>query len=103
MAPESSLAITNPMTNNPNGFLLHEGITPSGAPFVAIATMHSRNPKTGDMVQIWFLLRDVNPVQAVKEGIDAETICVGCKFASGNGCYIAGDRQGKRRLDWLLP
>ena len=75
-------------STNPNGFLLCEGLTPSGAPFVAIATMHSRNEKTGDMVQIWFLLRDVNPVHAVKEGVDAETICSGCPFASGNGCYI---------------
>ena len=73
---------------NPNGYLLHEGITPSGAPFVVIATMRSENEKTGDMVQIWFLLRDVNPVQAVKDGLDAATICSGCPFASGNGCYV---------------
>jgi hypothetical protein len=71
-----------------NGYLLHEGVTRNGAPFVAIATLSTSNRKTGDMVQVWFLLRDVNPVQGVKEAIDAATVCEGCPFASGNGCYV---------------
>ncbi len=71
-----------------NGYVLHEGITRNGAPFVAIATLSTSNRKTGDMVQVWFLLRDVNPVQGVKEAIDATTVCEGCPFASGNGCYV---------------
>lgn len=72
---------------NPTGYLLHKGET-NGQPFVAIATLSTSNRKTGDMVQIWFLLEQVNPVQAVKEGVDAITVCRECPFASGNGCYV---------------
>lgn len=71
----------------PTGYLLHEGIT-NGSPFVAIATLSTANRKTGNMVQVWFLLRNVNPVQAVQEAIDADTVCNGCPFASGKGCYV---------------
>ena len=48
----------------------------------------SVNVKTGDMVQIWILNKNINPVEAVMSGIDAKTICKGCPFASGNGCYV---------------
>lgn len=72
---------------NPTGYLLHTGRT-GGRSFVAIATMETSNRKTGDMVQIWFLLRDINPVAGVAEAIDAETVCRGCPFASGRGCYV---------------
>lgn len=48
----------------------------------------SNNKKTGNMVQIWIMLKDVNPVEAVATGIDASTVCKGCPFASGNGCYV---------------
>ena len=76
------------MTNdNPTGYLLHTGQV-NGRPFVAIATLETSNRKTGDMVQIWFLLRDVHPVAAVQAGTDAETVCSGCPFASGRGCYV---------------
>jgi hypothetical protein len=71
----------------PTGYLLHTG-TVSGRPFVAVATLETSNRKTGDMVQVWFLLRDVHPVAAVKDGTDAGTICQGCPFASGRGCYV---------------
>lgn len=72
----------------PTGYIIHEGETRNGLPFVAIATMKTDNRKTGDMVQIWFVLRDVNPVEAVKTGVDASSICAGCPFAAGNGCYV---------------
>jgi hypothetical protein len=72
----------------PHGVILHEGATLTGHPFVAIATLQTVNRKTGDMVQIWFLLKDVNPVEAVQSGLDASTICRSCPFASGNGCYV---------------
>lgn len=79
-----------------SGYILHRGaISFAGTAgrtetekFVAIATMHSENEKTGDMVQIWFLLERINPVQALKEGLDAHTICRECPFASGGGCYV---------------
>jgi hypothetical protein len=50
--------------------------------------METSNRKTGNMVQIWFLLENVNPVDAVKRGIDASTICRECPFAAGGGCYV---------------
>lgn len=71
----------------PTGYLLHEGVI-NQLPFVAIATLKTSNRKTGNMVQIWFLLRDINPVQAVKNCIDSFTVCSGCPFASGAGCYV---------------
>ena len=40
------------------------------------------------MVQIWILLIDQSPIEGVKLGIDADTICKGCPFASGHGCYV---------------
>jgi len=69
------------------GFILHRG-TKNGFPYVAIVTMETSNRKTGNIAQIWFLLENENPVQAVQSGIDAKTICDGCPFASGNGCYV---------------
>ena len=71
----------------PTGYIIHEGSFRTHK-YVAIATLNSENEKTGDMVQIWFLLTDVNPVQAVNEGIDADSICYGCPFSSGRGCYV---------------
>lgn len=69
------------------GYIIHRG-TVNGSPYVVIATLKTSNIKTGDMVQIWFLLENENPVHAVKNGTDASTICAGCPFASGNGCYV---------------
>jgi len=69
------------------GYVIHKGIV-NGEKFVAIATMETSNRKTGNMVQIWFLLENVHPVEAVKLGIDAKTICRECPFAGGNGCYV---------------
>jgi len=73
-----------------NGFILYEG-TMNGERFVVIATGFKRpsaNIKTGDMVQIWILLVDQSPVAGMQSGLDALTICYGCKFARGNGCYV---------------
>jgi len=56
-----------------------------------VATGHDRpsaNRKTGPMVQLWILSQDMDPVKSVKTGHDAKTICAGCPFASGNGCYV---------------
>ena len=69
------------------GFVIHRGIT-NGKPYVAIATMKTSNEKTGNMVQIWFLLEKENPVESVLNGLDASTICRGCPFSSGKGCYV---------------
>ena len=73
-----------------NGFILYEGTT-NGEKFVVIATgvvRPSVNRKTGDMIQVWILLVDQSPIEGIQSGLDAETICIGCPFASGSGCYV---------------
>ena len=72
-----------------NGYLLHET-----QDIVVIATGFKRksdNPKTGDMIQIWILARDVNPVEAIKIGAD-EKVCFDCKHRGVAGkqrtCYV---------------
>ncbi len=73
-----------------NGYIIHEGIE-HGERYAVIATglkKASDNRKTGKMVQIWIILKDVHPVTGVKSGLDSTTICQGCPFASGQGCYV---------------
>ena len=79
--------IKKPRIKKPTGYVIHRGEV-SGKEFVVIATLKTRNPKTGPMVQIWFLLIGEDPVQSVINGTDAATICRDCPFASGNGCYV---------------
>ncbi len=57
---------------------------------VVIATTESENRKTGDMVQVWILARDVSPVDAVRAGSDS-TVCGDCKHRGGfaeRTCYV---------------
>lgn len=70
-------------TYDKGGFVLHEGDD-----FIVVVTMRSSNRKTGDTPQIWIMERDKSPVDSVKFGSDAHTVCKGCPFASGNGCYV---------------
>ena len=65
------------------GYILHET-----KKIVCIATLKTTNRKTGNMVQLWFLEKNVSPLDSVKFGSDAKTVCKGCVFASGNGCYV---------------
>ncbi len=76
-------------TNKPNGYLLHEDDS-----IVVIATGFARkssNPKTGDVIQIWILGRDENPVAAIKSGADS-IVCLDCKHRGTAGknrtCYV---------------
>ena len=58
-----------------NGFVLHEDHAR-----VTIATGFSKasdNRKTGDMIQIWILVKSVDPVEAIKQGLD-RLICGSC-------------------------
>ena len=71
----------------PTGYVVHRG-TVDGEEFVVIATLKTTNRKTGDMIQLWFLETGQSPVESVKSGSDANTVCKGCRFASGNGCYV---------------
>ena len=77
-------------TKAPRGFILYEG--PSnldGEPIVAIATLATSNKKTGDMVQVWILRADLNPVEATQTGDDA-SICGSCphRHHTGGACYV---------------
>lgn len=80
----------------PSGIVLYEG--PSridGKPIVAIATLHSENQKTGNMVQIWILRSDIPPTEAINTGEDV-SICGSCPLrgilADGRNraraCYV---------------
>ena len=75
--------------SKPNGFILHETDD-----IVIIATGFARksaNPKTGDMIQVWILLRHINPVRAIKIGADWR-ICFDCghrgRKGKGRTCYV---------------
>ena len=73
-----------------NGFVLHEDSSR-----VVIATGFSSpsdNRKTGDMIQIWILVKACDPVQAIKEGLD-RLICGNCRHrgdgsGGGRSCYV---------------
>lgn len=79
------------------GFILYEG--PSridGKPIVAIATgfAGSANPKTGPMIQTYFINADIAPLDAIRCGKN-DSICGSCplkKKLNGDkmegGCYV---------------
>ena len=72
------------------GFVLWEGPSQlTGDPVVMIATLNSNNVKTGNMIQIWYLRRDMHPVQATQSGDDI-AICGGCMHrpSLGGACYV---------------
>lgn len=67
-----------------NGYVIHES-----EQIVAIATgfaRKSKNPKTGNMVQVWILVKDQHPLDAIKTGNDS-AICGSCP-ARGTFCYV---------------
>jgi hypothetical protein len=73
-----------------NGFILHED-----QHRVIIATgfeTPSDNRKTGDMIQVWILVKACDPVEAIKQGLD-RLICGNCVHrGDGHGaersCYV---------------
>jgi hypothetical protein len=77
-----------------NGFILHED-----SQRVIIATgfeTASDNRKTGDMIQVWILVKSVSPTEAIKSGLD-RLICGNCvhrgheengRFGVGRSCYV---------------
>ncbi len=94
------------------GFIIYEG--PSvldGEPIVVIATMHSGNVKTGDMVQTWIMRSDVEPHTASKLMLDG-SVCGGCphRQSLGGACYVTlhqgplsvfrAYKRGKYSHDW---
>lgn len=70
-----------------SGYILHEDSLR-----VVIATDGSENAKTGDMIQVWILPRNISPIEAVKTRQD-DAICGDCKHRGSNGfkdrsCYV---------------
>lgn len=78
------------------GFVFYRGPSPiDGAPIVAIATLESRNGKTGDMVQTWILREDISPLAAIQSGVD-RSICGNCVHRGSENqertCYVDAPR-----------
>lgn len=72
------------------GFVIWQGTSVlDGSPIAAIATLNTSNKKTGEMVQIWIIRTDINPVEASKIGLDS-AICGSCvhRHFNGGGCYV---------------
>lgn len=61
----------------------------NGKPIVAIATLHSKNVKTGDMIQTWIMSATESPSEAIKSGSD-ESVCGSCphRHSTGGACYV---------------
>jgi hypothetical protein len=78
------------------GFVFYRGPSPiDGAPIVAIATLESRNGKTGDMVRTWILREDISPLAAIQSGAD-RSICGNCVHRGSDDqertCYVDASR-----------
>lgn len=65
-------------------YILHES-----SDLVCIATVASDNIKTGPMIQLWIMARNVHPVESRRTGHDATLQCQGCPHASNQGCYVS--------------
>jgi hypothetical protein len=75
---------------NVRGFVMYEGKSElTGEPIAVIATLVSKNAKTGDMIQTWIIRADMDPLDAVKEKKDA-AICGNCvhRRSTGGACYV---------------
>jgi hypothetical protein len=85
------------------GFVFYRGPSPiDGAPIVAIATLDSRNSKTGDMVQTWILREDISPLAAIQSGAD-RSICGNCIHRGSENqertCYVDAARAPSMVFD----
>lgn len=83
--------------SKPSGYILYEG--PSlidGAPIVCIATVRSKNQKTGNMVQTWIMRSDMKPTDANRLGAD-RSVCGDCPLRGipqpGKASGLARERK----------
>ena len=85
------------MNANDNGALLYEGPSAyDGTPIVALVTglrRHTRNEKTGRMLQTWILPAERLPSAAVTTGHDS-AVCGACpeRPTSGGRCYVEAEK-----------
>lgn len=68
------------------GFILDKNIGFDGQPVVSIATLKTSNRKTGNLIQVWILKENDNPLHALQTGADV-SICGDCKHRNGS-CYV---------------
>lgn len=74
----------------PKGIILYEGKSQlDGSPIVVIATMNTKNAKTGDMIQTWIMRSDIDPLEAKNTKQDS-SVCGSCphRHSLGGGCYV---------------
>jgi hypothetical protein len=73
-----------------SGFIVWEGLSRfDKKPIVAIATLETKNEKTGNMIQLWIMRSDIEPHIAIKTGED-QSVCGGCvhRHHSNGSCYV---------------
>lgn len=79
------------MNKKPSGVVLYEGKSNyNDKQIVVIATglkEKTANAKTGNMVQVWILVKNEHPIDANNKGHD-ETICGSCKHRHFRSCYV---------------
>ena len=68
------------------GFILDKNVGFDGQQVVSIATLKTSNTKTGNLIQVWILKEDQNPLEALKLGADV-SVCGDCKHRNGT-CYV---------------
>lgn len=89
-----------------NGIIIYDG--PSvldGAPIIVAASgikSPSRNPKTGPMIQVWILVRDIAPHIAVRTGADS-SICGDCQHRGIQVTLPNGAKATKGRTCYVIP
>lgn len=89
-----------------NGIILYDGPSAlDGAPIIVAASgivSPSRNPKTGPMIQVWILVRDLAPHIAVKSGADS-SICGDCPHRGVLTTLRDGTSATKGRTCYVIP
>lgn len=74
--------------------VIYEGAsTTTDKEIVVLTTQKSKNRKTGNMLQVFYLLKDTDPNKAYKaargqEKSAAQTVCGGCPHLIDGSCYV---------------
>lgn len=72
------------------GMIVYDGPSKiDGRPIVGVVIHHSDNRKTGDMAQLYILVKGVAPFEAGLQGKD-ESVCGSCpmRHSLGGACYV---------------
>jgi len=78
--------------SKPQGIIVYKGKSMlDGKPIIAIATGikdKTSNKKIGDMIPIWIMRADINPILANKIGYDSSVCPADCKHKNFGSCYV---------------